>query len=341
MVPSKKWKWLLAPVAVLVFGAASAWFFIFRPNVSSSEKTYLDIPDHAGWSFVVQKLCEQGSLHSLWSFRMLAERSGYAADIKPGRYALAPGMSNMDVLKMLVSGRQEEVRVVIRSGWTKEQLTAYVSTHLNTDSQALASLLNGSGPLVPEGWNKENILAAFIPNTYFFYWNTSPEKFIGRLLKEHEKFWNGARLEKAHQLGLDPVEVSILASIVEKETNKTEEMPLIAGVYLNRLKINMALQADPTVKYALGDPEIRRISRKMTEHDSPYNTYRNTGLPPGPICLPGIQAIEAVLNYSRHNYLYFCAREDFSGYHSFAASYAEHLQNSRKYQAELNKRGIR
>jgi UPF0755 protein len=180
----------------------------------------------------------------------------------------------------------------------------------------------------------------FIPNTYNFYWNISAKDFIIRMQQEYQKFWTQARLAKALNLGLSPTQVSILASIVQKETNKADEMPIVAGVYINRLRRAMPLQADPTLIYAWNDKEIRRVTNVHTALNSPYNTYLNVGLPPGPICIPSIVSLNAVLNHTEHKYLFFCAREDFSGYHAFAETLAQHTQNARRYQRALNKANI-
>jgi UPF0755 protein len=191
------------------------------------------------------------------------------------------------------------------------------------------------------GFNEQTVIGMFIPNTYNFYWNTNAFAFMERMNKEYQKFWNADRLAKAISMHLTQNEISTLASIVQKESNKADEMPIIAGVYLNRIKKGMPLQADPTIIYAWNDPTIRRVTNIHTALESPYNTYLNAGLPPGPICAPSMQAIEAVLNFSSHQYIYFCAREDFSGYHSFAVSFQQHQQNASRYQRALNARNIR
>ena len=190
------------------------------------------------------------------------------------------------------------------------------------------------------GFTRETIPALFIPNTYEIYWNVSPERFMARMKQEYNRFWTEERRKKAEALGLTPVEVSTLASIVEEESAVADEYPTIAGLYLNRLKAGMPLQADPTVKFAAGDFALQRILDKHLAIDSPYNTYKYAGLPPGPIRIPSIRAIDAVLNPAHHRYFYMCAKEDFSGRHNFAATLAEHNRNANRYRAELNRRKI-
>lgn len=210
-----------------------------------------------------------------------------------------------------------------------------------TDSSNLARLLMDSTYCAQIGYSTETLPCLFIPNTYEVYWTMTPEAFVKRMQKEHDRFWNEERKAKAQSIGLTPEEVATLASIVEEETANNAEKPMVAGLYINRLHADMPLQADPTVKFALQDFGLRRILHTHLETDSPYNTYKHTGLPPGPIRIPSIQGIESVLNYTRHNYLYMCAKEDFSGTHNFAATFSQHLANARKYQQELNRRKIK
>ncbi|MDP2160812.1 MAG: endolytic transglycosylase MltG, partial [Flavobacterium sp.] len=210
------------------------------------------------------------------------------------------------------------------------------------DSASLSSLLNDEEFTAKYGFTPITVKSVFIPNTYQYYWNTSAEDFFERQYREYTKFWNEERLEKAKNIGLTPIQVSILASIVDQETNMVDEMPTVAGVYMNRLKRGQKLEADPTVIFAFGDFTVRRVrGNAMLNNPSLYNTYRHTGLPPGPICIPGPKEIDAVLNYEKHDYIYFCAKDDFSGYHAFAVTYSQHLQNARRFQKALNERNIR
>jgi UPF0755 protein len=200
--------------------------------------------------------------------------------------------------------------------------------------------MNDTAYISSFGFSSDNFLAMFLPDTYEFWWNTTADQFMQRMKTEYEKFWNQERNQKAVKTGLTTAEVSILASIVEKETSQNDEKPILAGIYMNRINKGMPLQADPTLIYAIGDFSISRVLNIYKEIDSPYNTYKFKGLPPGPICLPSKASIDAVLNYSRHGYLYFCARDDFSGYHAYAVTYQQHMVNARKFQKELNRRGI-
>jgi UPF0755 protein len=242
-------------------------------------------------------------------------------------------------VKLLRSGKQAPVDLVINKLRTKDDFVRKICTNLEADSVVLRSLMQDPVYLRQFGLDTNTVMCAVLPNTYEFYWNTGAEAVFKKLEKGREEFWTPERKEKAKALGLTPNEVTILGSIVEEESNKNDEKPLIASVYLNRYRKNMRLQADPTVKFALQDFGLKRIRENHTLFDSPYNTYRYFGLPPGPICTPSTKTLNAVLNTPETDYLYFCARSDFSGYHAFAATYAEHLVNARKYQAELNKRG--
>lgn len=338
-------RWIKSVLLVFLLLACAAGFFayqlIYRENTAQTENRPLKIPEGSNWEDVLRIMENDSLVKNPVSLDRLAKWSGYAERIKVGYYRIKPGMNNKEILRLLASGRQEEVKLVIRSSWDKQKLIGYVCQEITADSMFMLNLLNDSTRLQKLGWTSDNILAAFIPNTYNFYWTTSADEFLNRMLKEHDRFWTESRRAKAKALNLTPIEVSILASIVEKETAKADEMPTVAGVYLNRLKKGMKLEADPTVIFAIGNPEIRRVTSAMLQYESPFNTYFVTGLPPGPICMPSIQAIDAVLKNEKHDYIYFCAKEDFSGYHNFTSSYNQHLINARKYRLELNKRGIR
>jgi len=221
-----------------------------------------------------------------------------------------------------------------------DRLARSIGKQLMIDSAEIAKAINSPALQQKLGYNKETIPCLFIPDTYQVYWDISVENFIERMQKEHQKFWNQERLEKATQMGMTPIEVCTLASIVEEETNNNQEKPMVAGLYINRLHLDMPLQADPTIKFALQDFGLRRIANIHLNIDSPYNTYRNTGLPPGPIRIPTPIGLDAVLNYAKHDYIYMCAKEDFSGTHNFASNYADHMKNARKYWNALNERKI-
>lgn len=309
-------------------------------NLKIKKDTYIYIPTNANYEKVKNILLTNDYLLDSTSFDWVAEKKKYKNQIKPGRYKLSKGMSNNELINLLRSGEQTPVRLNFGKVRTKDSFAGKIAKQIEADSAKLVELLNDETYLKKFDKNRYTALCLFIPNTYEFYWNTSAKKFIERMGKEQKLFWNKKRLEKAKKINLSTDEIYTLASIVEEETIKNDEKPTIAGVYLNRLKENMRLQADPTVKFAIGDFFVQRILNKHLEHNSPYNTYKNSGLPPGPICIPSIKSIDAVLDYEDHNYLYFCAKDDFSGYHVFAKTLLQHNQNARKYRKALNKKQI-
>lgn len=321
---------LLAAVVVLVVAAGAAacagYHYVMSPLVKTTEVRYVQLLPNAEAGEVAEMLREASGA-DVRGFRWLCRRS---SSFRAGNYAVRPGDSMRDVWRRLVAGNQTPVKVVVPAARTLGRVAGVLGERLMADSASFAAVLC-----------KPQQMALLIPNTYEVYWTVSPEAFLQRMEEEHDKFWNEARLAKARALGLTPDEVATLASIVDEETAKGDEKPVVAGLYLNRLKKGMLLQADPTVKYAVGDPALRRILFEHLKVDSPYNTYMHAGLPPTPIRIPTVQAVEAVLNPSEHNYLYMCAREDFSGYHNFAASLTEHSRNAARYQAALNARGIK
>lgn len=341
----KKFLWSFVGL-LFVSGLIMAYVFynrIYQSNVvlEYEKEQYVYIPTASTFDDVVQILSDNGIVRKSSSFRWVAERKNYVNRIKSGRYLLKNGMNNNELVNLLRSGRQTPVNVVFNNIRTKEQLAGKVSAQLELDSLSLLQAMLDTAFLNPLGMNADNVSSLFIPNTYEFYWDVSIPDFLARMEAEHHHFWNELRLKKAKQLGLSPEEVSTLASIVEKETLKKDEQPTVAGLYLNRLKKGMKLQSDPTVIYALQDFTIKRVLNKDLKVDSPYNTYMNKGLPPGPIALPSIRAIDAVLNHEQHAYLYMCAKEDFSGYHNFAKTGTQHYINARKYRRALNERGIK
>jgi UPF0755 protein len=241
---------------------------------------------------------------------------------------------------MLRSGRQAPVKIVIHKLRTKKELVHLLSANLEADSFRMRQLLSDPVFLLNYGLDTNTAMAAILPDTYEFYWNTTAEKAFKKIAKNYQRFWDDGRKEAARKKGITPIQATIVASIVEEESNKADDKPKIASVYLNRLRIGMRLQADPTVKFAVGDFTIRRIGGPMLDHDSPYNTYKYAGLPPGPICTPSPVSIDAVLQAPATTYLYFCAKDDFSGYHVFASTYEEQIKNARAYQKALDARGI-
>lgn len=290
---------------------------------------------------VCTKLEEQFSARRLTGFKLLASVKDYKSHIHTGAYRLSAEETTLQLFRKLNNGHQTPVRLVVPGVRTIGRMAATVGRQIMADSARIASLLNDSAYCASLGYSKETLPAFFLPNTYEVYWDMTAEDFVKRMKKEYARFWNRQRKDKAEAAGLTPVEVCTLASIVEEETANKSEMPVVAGLYLNRLRIGMPLQADPTVKFALQDFGLRRILHKHLETDSPYNTYKIQGLPPGPIRIASIHAIESVLNYAHHDYLYMCAKEDFSGTHNFAHTLAQHQANARRYQQALNKRNIR
>ncbi len=336
---------LIVLVGGLLFGGYKVYELyagVKKPNVNlnGQQFTYIYIPTGSNFRNVLQLLYSNNIIINHSTFEWVAEKKNYPGNIKAGKFKITEGMSNNALINLLRSGRQEPVRLVFNKVRTKERFSGIIGSQIEADSLVLLKLLSDEDFLHKYGKNSETAMALFIPNTYEFFWNTDAENFVERMYKEYNKFWNESRLNKAKNLGMTPDEVITLASIVEEETVKKEEKPTLASVYINRLKKGMRLQADPTVRFALGDFEIQRILNKHLELDSPYNTYKHAGLPPGPICIPTITSIDAVLNYEKTNYLYFCARADFSGYHDFSKTLHQHNVNAAKYRAALNRNRI-
>jgi len=309
-------------------------------NIQSGDSIELFIPTGSGFMEVYQLMLEQEILRDTASFRWVANKKNYPRHVYPGRYILHPGMSNSRLVGLLRSGDQDPVKLVFNNIRTREQLAGVIAEQIETDSIEILSIFSNADILKKYQVSKETILGIFIPNTYEIYWNTSGEELLKRMQKEYRSFWDDRRLAQARRINLEPMEIMTLAAIVDEETLFKEEEDRIAGVYMNRLAKRIRLQADPTVKFAAGDMNMTRVLKKHLEINSPYNTYRKGGLPPGPIVIPSISSIDAVLNFEQHNYLYFCAKEDFSGYHNFATNLAQHNKNARSYQNALNRRKI-
>ncbi|MFZ4740707.1 MAG: endolytic transglycosylase MltG [Bacteroidales bacterium] len=339
----KNKKYILTGIVVTLLVACTIGFVfylkIFSPNVAK-EKAYLYIHTNADFKQVMQTIQQENLLKSTTSFEWLANRKGYTGKVKAGKYLLKAGMNNNQIINMLRSGNQEAVNLVFNNIRTNEQLAGKLAKQIETDSTTLIRQFNNPDFLSTYKTTPEELRLLFIPNTYKIWWNISAEELMSRMQKEYDKFWNDDRNAKAYTAGLNRKEVAIIASIVEEETNQKAEKPTVASVYVNRLRKAMLLQADPTVKYAVGDFTIKRVLNKHLSTDSPYNTYKYAGLPPGPICIPSISSIDAVLENKKTEYLYFCAKEDFSGFHNFAKTMDEHLTNARKYQKALNQRKI-
>lgn len=330
-------------ITLLLIGAAGSgviYYYLFAPQFYPAKTAFVHIDRDDTIDSIYNKVEKQGHPKQFAGFRWMAQYRKYPQNIRTGRYAIRNGENVYHVFSRFYRGYQEPMNLTIGSVRTLDRLARSVGRQLMIDSAEIAQAMNDSVFQQKLGYNKETIPGLFIPETYQVYWNMSVEAFFERMQQEHRRFWNKERLEKAAALGMTPTEVSILASIVEEETNNAAEKPMVAGLYLNRLRIGMPLQADPTIKFALQDFGLRRITNAHLNVDSPYNTYLNAGLPPGPIRIPTTVGLDAVLNPVKHDYLYMCAKEDFSGTHNFASNLAEHTRNARKYWNALNKRKI-
>ncbi len=340
---------LLAIVLIgLVVGGIFAYKVynaIFSPNTSfANDEAFVYIESDASFAEVRETL--DPLLKDLVSFEQIAKRKGYAANVKGGNYAIKKGMNNNEIINSLRSANMP-VKVSFNNQETLEDLAGRVASQIEADSVSLARAFRDNEFLKSHKFNEDSSLSMYIPNSYEFFWNTSAVEFRERMLKEYNRFWNEERLEKAKELGLTPKEVVTLASIVHKESAKIDERPKVAGLYLNRLRKNMRLQADPTVIFAMKkhagdfDMVIKRVLYKDLELDSPYNTYKYAGLPPGPITMPDISAINAVLNPEKHEYYYFVANVENFGYHKFAETLAQHNRNKVQYIRWINAQKIR
>jgi UPF0755 protein len=320
--------------------AISIFNRILKPNLSTpgNEPVSVYIPTGSDYNDVLAILYNQDLIINKRSFEWVAGRKNYPALVKPGHYIVESSMSNNELANMLRAGNQSAVRVVFNNIRQLNELAGKLSRQIEADSLELLKCWNDRKFLQSLNTTPEKVIAIFIPNTYELWWNTDAYEFTGRMHREFLVFWKGERQQKAAAMNLGISEIVILASIVEKETQKNDEKPDIAGVYINRLRKGWPLQADPTVVYAVGDFDLKRVLTHHTKIDSPYNTYLHKGLPPGPICIPSIISIDAVLNYRKHNYMFFCAKADMSGYHAFSRTLAEHNRYASAYQMAQGKR---
>ena len=330
---------LLTAILLGIAGIAHIYYYFFAQPFQITDTTYIYIDRDDDVDSVYHKIIDAGNPEQMHGFESLVRYQGY--NVKTGRYAIKPTDNMRYLHRRLSMGYQTPIKLTVGSVRTLDRIARNTARQLMVDSCEIANILNDTAYISKLGFTPETLPALFIPNTYEVYWNMSAEDFMQRMLKEHKAFWNEKRLKQAEAIGLTPIEVATLASIVEEETANQAEKPMVAGLYINRLKKGMLLQADPTVKFSLQEFGLKRILFKHLEVDSPYNTYKYTGLPPGPIRIPSYQGLESVLNYTKHNYIYMCAKEDFSGTHNFAVTSAQHAANARKYQQALNRRGIR
>lgn len=339
-------KFILYLLLALLIGGGIVGYIFYNRYFSSNtknidDKTYAYI--RTGWDYkqVLEYLKEKDYLINADQFDKVARQQGYPEKIRPGRYKLKAGMSNAQLVKLLMSGKQEPVKLTLQPYWDKHQLAVKVGKNLEVDSLRLETLLGDDVFFKKYGFTAETAMALFLPDTYEFYWNTNAEEFVDKMAKEYKKFWTDERKAKAKAISMSQTEVTILASIIEKEHRMVDELPKIAGLYMNRLKINMPLQADPTIKFALHDYAKARMYYVDLKVESPYNTYLHNGLPPGPICMPSKAAIDAVMNAEKHGYYYMTASITRVGYHEFTVTLDEHNSNANKYHKKLDDKGIR
>jgi UPF0755 protein len=317
------------------------WQVVYTPNILiDKEDLVFNIPAGANFKYVQNSLYDLGIVNDLVSFSFLSKLKRYDKSIKPGSYLLQADMSNRDAINMLRSGDQVPIKLTYSNARSLEDLAAKIAGYLAFDSAAMMSSLSNSEVASSYGFTKETFMCMFLPNTYEVYITDQPVVILDRIYSAYKIFWNPERMAKAEALNLTPEEVIVLASIVDAETNQMDEAPTVAGVYINRLNKNIKLQADPTLIFALGDYTIKRVLYEHMQVNSPYNTYKYAGLPPGPINLPSIAAIEAVLNYEKSDYLYFCANPNFTGNHIFARTLSQHNKNARLLHLALNKKKI-
>jgi UPF0755 protein len=340
--------WIFGALALV--GSIGVFYLYQRFIVGGSvpanlpeEQLIVYVPTGADFDQVVDTLVAQGIVSDVPLFRELSDRMEYKRDpMRSGRFEVKPGMRMHELIRYLRNGKQAPIDLVLTNERLLENVAAKAARFIEPDSLAILTFLR-EDPLIGElGYNQETLMSLFIPNTYEFFWNTTPQGFVERMHKEHERFWDANnRRQKAENLDLTPAEVYTLASIVEKETLRNDEKRRMAGVYYNRLQKGMRLQADPTSVFARRDFDTKRVTDYHTKFDSPYNTYLYSGLPPGPIAMSSISSIDAVLNVENHDYVYFCAKGDGSGYHNFARTLAQHNRNAQIYRENLRKRGLR
>ncbi|MDR1112493.1 MAG: endolytic transglycosylase MltG [Bacteroidales bacterium] len=328
--------WLIVATVCSMAAAIFGYAVFYKPNIQNSEPYHLTIKQNTDKQQVLEILNANHVIKNSHSFRIAAQLLRFNR-VKKGKYILRYGENNLNIIRMLRKGQHYPVKFTFNNIRTQEQFVDRVGNRFIFEPETLDSLLSDSSYMAQFGVNPYTKLTIFIPNSYEFYYDITADEFIHKMYEEYLQFWTPQRLSQAHNINLSPAEVLTLASIVEEENFKNSEKAIIAGLYINRLKKNMLLQSDPTVKYAAGDFTLKRVLTQHTQADSPYNTYRHLGLPPGPIRMPAISSIDSVLQYRKHNYLYMCAKEDFSGAHNFAVTLAEHERNAARYHHALNR----
>lgn len=339
---NKKIIYLSGTAAIITLVIASIIYnavFGVSIKVKKTNRT-IYIPTGSTYAQLKDTLESDLTIKNIKIFYWLASKKRLPVMIKPGRYVIAKELSCNSLINLLRSGRQTPVKVTFNNIRTLNQIAGKIGKQIESDSTQIMTFLSDDSNFIKDGFDKENIISLFIPDSYWFNWNTDARGLYSRMLKAYKQFWNEKRLAQATEEGLSPLEVSILASIVDDEVTKTDEKPRIAGVYINRLKRGMPLQSCPTIKYALNDFTITRVLKKDLEVNSPYNTYIHSGFPPGPIGCATIEGLDAVLNAEKHDYLFFAAKADFSGYHNFSRTLEEHNKYAALYQKELDRRRI-
>lgn len=336
---------VLFVLAALAFGGYWAYENIFKNNVHLNGKkfTYIYIKTNATFEDVLDELYSQNIIDDHKSFEWMAKEMDLPEHINSGKYRIDAKMSNRSIVKMIINGKQEKVKLSFNSQIrTKEQFIDYVSDKLEIENGELEDYCSNDDILNEQyGLNSDNFMALIVPETYEVNWTTHINELFELIEKSYNEVWTKAKKDKANAIGYTVPEVVTIASIVQSESGIKTEQQKIAGVYINRLKQDMKLQADPTVVFANGNFDVQRVLSADKDIDSPYNTYRYKGLPPGPICLVNTSTIDAVLNFTKHNYTYFCAKADFSGYSNFTNDYKVHMKNATAYQAALNQKGIK
>lgn len=326
---------LSAALGFIAYGALS--------GMGGSKECIVFVHRNSTPAEVSKQIDSIGNFPQRTAFRILAQLTGYYSNMRPGRYDIGSGTPTVKSLRHLQTGQEQPLKLTVPTLRTVDDLADFLGEHLEMPADSFYKALTDSCLLAAYSLKRETAICLFIPNTYEVYWTVTPRALMKRMKRESDAFWNSQRSSRLQHIapGFSRNDALTLASIVEQETQFVPERPIVAGMYINRLHRNMPLQADPTVKFALGDFSLRRILHKHLLCDSPYNTYRHAGLPPGPICIPSVSSIDAVLNHAEHNYIYMCAKEDFSGAHNFAADYSTHMLNARKYTEALDHRGIR
>ena len=323
-------------VLLLVLIIFFSWKFFGSATDFPGEKYFLYVKTGMTYEQEIKLLEYDHVLQSISFFKWLAAKMHYPENIKAGKYEIRKGMNLVNILRMLKNGKQTPVNMVITKFRTKEDFASYVGKHFECDSSSFMGFLENNDSLKQYGLDSNTIITAVFPNTYTYFWNTTPSRIFKKIIAAHTAFWTYEKKQQAQQHNLTPVTAYILASIIEEETNAQDDKGKIASVYLNRIGKGMKLAADPTIKFALGNFELKRVYEKYLSVESPYNTYKYAGLPPGPICTPSATTLDAVLNAPKTNYLYFVAKPDFSGYSNFAETFEEHLKYAKAYQKALD-----